>query len=113
MTLFAAAFPVLPGQNENLKAFVDELNGARRADFIAGRQSVGVHERTFLQSTPMGDLIILTLEGDDPQGAFAQLVNRDDDFTRWFRAKVAELHGVDLSQPLPTNLSTLVVDSES
>lgn len=112
MALFAAVFPVAPGQSETWHAWMDELNGARRDDFVASRRAAGVRERTFLQATPMGELVIVTLEGDDPEAAFAQMMSADDDFTRWFTAHAAEAHGVDLSQPMPPHLSTLILDTE-
>lgn len=112
MALFAAVFPVSPGQSENWHSWMQELNGARRDDFVASRRAAGVRERTFLQSTPMGDLVIVILEGDDPEAAFGQMMSADDDFTRWFKARAAEAHGVDLSQPLPPHLSTLILDTD-
>ena len=62
----AVAFPILPGKTAEWRAWMAELNGPRREEFVESRRRAGVHERTFLQSTPMGDLVIVTLEGDDP-----------------------------------------------
>ena len=42
----------------------------------------------------MGDFVIVTLEGEDPQGAFARFGSGSDEFTRWFLQQVKELHGV-------------------
>ena len=112
MALFAVAFPVAPGKSEMWQAFMDELNGPRREEFVASRRAVGVRERVFLQSTPMGDLAIVTFEGDDPAASFAQIMNADDDFTKWFSSQSREAHGFDpSSQPMPAP-PTLVLDSE-
>jgi hypothetical protein len=70
-----------------------------------------VRERAFLQQTPHGDLVIVTLEGDDPAAAFMKFAEGSDPFTQWFRAKVAELHGVDLAAAFPGPLPQLVADS--
>ncbi len=113
MTLFAVAMPLVPGKTEEWRAWLKEVLGARKAEFVASRRAVGARERTFLQSTPMGDMVIVTLEADDPASAFARMVAADDDFSHWFMAKVAEFHGVDLTQGLPPNMSTLVIDSEA
>ena len=78
MPLMAVAFPILPGKTAEWRVFMDELNGPRHAEFIDSRRKAGVHERTFLQSTPMGDLVIVTLEGDDPGHAFAEMMSADD-----------------------------------
>lgn len=112
MAIFAVAFPVAPGQTENWRAWMEEVAGPRRDEFVASRRAVGVRERTFLHATPMGDIAIIVLEGDDPEASFDRLMNTDDEFSRWFGAKAAEVHGVDTSQPMPAITSTLVLDSE-
>lgn len=112
MALFAVAFPVAPGRSEMWHTWMDELRGARRGEFVASRRAAGVRERTFLQPTPMGELVIVTLEGDDPLASFAQMMSADDDFTRWFTAQASEAHGVDLAEPMPDVPSTLILDTE-
>ena len=88
------------------------------AEHLASRRSSsnpavepGVHERTFLQSTPMGDLVIVTLEGDDPGRAFGQMMGADDAFTAWFIERAKAVHGVDVSAPMTGSPSELVVDT--
>ncbi|HQR81162.1 MAG TPA: hypothetical protein PLT68_13185 [Actinomycetota bacterium] len=112
MALMAVAFPIAPGQSENWHAWMDELAGTRWGEFAASRRAAGVRERTFLQSTPMGELVIVTLEGDDPMASFARMVSADDEFTRWFVARANQAHGMDLSEPMPEAPSSLVLDSE-
>ena len=111
MPLMAVAFPILPGKTDEWRAWVAEMNGAHREEFVASRRRAGVHERTFLQSTPMGDLVIVTLEGDDPGHAFAKIMSADDAFTTWFAARGAAVHGIDPRTPVTGSLSELVVDS--
>jgi len=111
MAMMAVVFPIVPGKTADWRAFIDDLNGSRREEFQASRRDVGLHERTFLQSTPMGDLVIVTLEGDDPVASFGQLLQRDDDFSKWFIAHAADVHGFDMSQMPAGAPSELVVDS--
>jgi hypothetical protein len=111
MTLMAAAFPIVPGKTEEWKRFIGELNGPRRAEFEASRRALGVHERTYLQPTPMGDLVIVTLEGDDPATAFQTFANSTDEFARWFLASVKELHGFELKDVMKGPMPTQVIDS--
>jgi hypothetical protein len=102
--LMAAAFPILPNKTPEWRKFIEELNGPRRAEFVESRRRMGVQERTFLQHTPMGDLVIVTLEGEDPARSFGQFAHWTDPFTLWFLDRVKELHGVDLrtqEAPLP------------
>jgi uncharacterized protein DUF6176 len=112
MPLMAVAFPILPGKTAEWRTWMDELNGARREDFVASRRAAGVHERTFLQPTPMGDLVIVTLEGDDPGHAFGKIMSADDEFASWFLARAQEIHGVDLSVPPTSAPSELVIDTD-
>ena len=93
--LMAVAFPILPGKTPEWRTWMAELNGPRHQEFVESRQRAGVYERTFLQSTPMGDLVIVTLEGDDPERAFAQMMGATDEFTTWFREMAKAMHGID------------------
>ncbi len=112
MSLMAVAFPILPGKTGEWRTWMEELNSTHREDFVASRRAAGVHERTFLQSTPQGELLIVTLEGDDPAAAIAAFGAGQDEFTRWFIQQVKETHGLDLTQPLPGPLPEPIVDSE-
>lgn len=112
MALIAVAFPILPGKTKEWKEFIAQLNGPKRAEFVASRERVGAQERTYLQQTPMGDLVIVTLEGDDPAKSFGEFVSGKDSFTLWFLEQTKAVHGIDLSVPMPLP-SSLVVDSRA
>jgi hypothetical protein len=92
---------------------MEELNGSRRNEFAESRKNAGVHERTFLQSTPMGDLVIVTLEGDDPAASFGRVVGGTDEFSKWFGERAQAVHGIDLAHVPAGPPSNLVVDSEA
>jgi hypothetical protein len=109
--MLAMAIPILPGKTDAWHAFIEELNGPRKADFAASRRRLGVRERTFFQETPMGDLVVVTLEGDDPAAAFAAFGEGSDDFTIWFRQAAEDVHGMDLAAPPPGPLPELVADT--
>lgn len=110
--LTAIALPIAPGKTAEWRSFIAELNGPRRAEFVESRRRAGIHERTFFQSTPMGDLVIVTVEGDAPTLAFAQMSGATDPFTTWFLETAKRVHGVDLAAPITAPPSELVVDSE-
>jgi len=112
MPMMAVAFPILPGKTAEWHAWMEEINGPRRDEFVESRRRAGVRERTYLQSTPMGDLVIVTLEGDDPGRSFGQMVSADDAFTKWFIGKAQAVHGVDLSAPMTEAPSRLVIDTD-
>jgi hypothetical protein len=110
--LFVMAVPILPGKTEEWMKFRDELNTTYASQFAESRRNLGVHERTFLQSTPMGELVIVTLEGEDPQGAFLRFGQMDDSFSQWFKERVSDLHGIDVTVPPEQGMVKLVLDSE-
>ncbi len=112
MAMFAISFPIPKGNTEKWKAFMAELTGPRKADFSASRKKLGVRERTFLQHTPHGDFVIVTLEGDHPQKAFAEFGQASDPFAQWFKKQVSEIHGVDLNAPPPGPLPEQIIDSQ-
>jgi hypothetical protein len=113
MAMLAVAFPILPGKTDEWRSWMEELNGSRRQEFVESRRRAGVRERTFLQPTPMGDLVIVTLEGDDPAGSFGRMMGDTDAFATWFLERVTAVHGVDLAGPMPGSPSELVIDSGS
>lgn len=110
--MIATAIPILPGKLDQWKRFASDLKTNRYDEFKASREKLGVRERTFLQETPVGDFVIVTLEGDDPAGAFAAFGAGTDAFTKWFMDEVREIHGVDLSAPPAGPMPELVVDSQ-
>ncbi|MHB8645697.1 MAG: hypothetical protein ACYDAR_07905 [Thermomicrobiales bacterium] len=112
MALFAMAVPIPPGKTDQWRQFIGQLNGVRKAEYKASRERLGVRECTFLQQTPHGDMVIVTLEGDDPARAFTAFGQGTDPFTEWFVAQVKEIHNFDLRQPPPGPLPELVVDSQ-
>ena len=111
--LFTVIAPILPGKEDEWKQWIQELNTTYRAEYVASRKKLQVRERSFLQHTPMGDMIIITLEGENPEEAFAHFVSEKNAFTDWFAAGVKSVHGIDLSQPPPGPMPELVADSGS
>ena len=111
--LFAMAAPILPGKTSQWENFANELKTTRYNDFCKSRENLKVHERTFLQKTPMGDFVLVTLEGDDPEGAFAKFASNNDEFTNWFTAQVLEIHGFDLRKPPESPMPTMVINSRA
>ena len=111
MSLIAVAIPIRPGKTADWRAWQAELNGPRRAEFAESRRRAGVHERTFLQPSPMGDFVIVTLEGEDPVRSFGQMMNATDAFTTWFVERVKAFHDFDPTM-LTESPSSLVIDSE-
>jgi hypothetical protein len=96
--------PILPGKMEKWQAMMDNVKST--PEFSESREAVGVHERTFVQRTPAGDLLIITLEGDDPAASWTKIMaTMPPDFSEF----AADVHGMDVNAP-PPPLPELIFD---
>jgi hypothetical protein len=112
--MVASAFHIVKGKFDQWQAFANKLKHEYHNDYKKSRENAGIRERAFLQHTPEGDMVIVTLEGgDDPLGAFGKINTSQDTFIKWFVQQVKEVHGVDLSMPFEGPPPELVVDSHS
>ena len=107
MPLLAICMPILPGKMEKWQAMMDHVKST--PEFAESREAVGVHERSFLQQTPAGDFLIITMEGNDPAASWAQIVST---MPPEFAEFAAEVHGLDVSAP-PPPLPELFFDSRA
>lgn len=95
--------PILKGQSDHWKKALGEMKGARAADHSASRKRAGFsRELVCLQATPMGDYVVVMLEGADPLGSLKKMVESRDPFDQWFgKTVMGESHGMKPGQPLP------------
>lgn len=111
MALIALGIPILPGKKEKWETMADQFSrpGPMKDRLDASRSAAGVHERTFLQETPHGDMVIVTIEGDNPAEAFGRMMADPalQDFAEW----AADVHGIDPNAP-PPPMPRLVYDSQ-
>lgn len=99
MASLSMAMPVKPGKSSDLRSFVDEVLGARRAEFEASEKRIGItREGWYFQPSPMGDLVIVWVEADDPMTSLGSFIQSQDPFDTWFKAQVLDITGVDLNQ---------------
>lgn len=111
MALFAISLPILPGKKGKWQEMANRLNEEPlRSTMNRSRNAAGVHERTFLQETPHGDFVIVTLEGPDPAAAFGKMMA--DPAMKEFAAWAADVHGMDPNAPPPA-FPKLVYDSKA
>jgi len=104
MASYSFTIPVLPGKTEAVRRFSAEVSGPRRSEMEEFQRRVGItKQEVWLQQTPNGDMCIVNLEADDPGRLFEELASSDKPFDRWYVQQLKEIHGIDLSQPLPPN----------
>jgi hypothetical protein len=108
MDSFAFVFPILPGKLEEARVFAKEVAGARASDMDASRRPLGVtRETVWLQQTPMGDMGILLLEGENVAEGNRRFAASTDPFDLWFKDTVKNISGVDFGEPIPAMPETL------
>jgi len=99
--------PILPGREDDWKAFTKQSE-ERRAEHSRSRRRAGItREVAALVETPQGSFTSVFLEADDLSRAFKIMLESDDPYDRWFFEKTQELHGLTrdvLQNPLPTTV---------
>jgi hypothetical protein len=100
MSRTAMVFPVLPGKDAG--EIANEMR-ARPREYEQSRRRLGLTmERACLQHTPMGDFVTAYIEADgDLIEKMGTLRSSDLEIDRYFLKAVKDIHGVDLSQPMP------------
>ena len=107
MSRTALVFPVLPGKDA--RDIANEMK-SRPREYEQSRRRLGITmERAYLQHTPMGDFVTAYIEAEgDVLETFGKLASSDLDIDRYFVKAVKEIHGADLTQPMPGPLPETV-----
>ena len=99
---YAFTAPIVPGQLGAWKNLVSELKGAKKKEYQAARKKMGVkHERVWLQHTPQGDFVVVSVEAKDAPSLFEKFANSKEPFDKWFAAQISEIHGIQLPGGAP------------
>ena len=94
--------PVLPGKEQDDLDWMAELTGPRQDQYESTWKSLGVtRHQVWHQETLDGTLAIVVVEADDVAAAMAGIASSDDEFSRWFRGRVKDVHGIDLTMYSP------------
>jgi hypothetical protein len=112
MSGIVLTFPILAGKVEAWRRFCQELSGSRRKPYEASRQHLGIsRERLALVETAFGATAVTTLEASNVDQALGQIIASDLPFDVWYRERLHELHGINLTgyeqfaQPAPLPLN--------
>ena len=101
--------PILDGKLQAWKDWAGELSGPAFEDFNK-RYDLTRHA-AWLAETPGGPMVIALHEGPGEGDFMPKLAASDHEFDGWFRDKIKEMHGLDVTQPPPGPLPELYVDS--
>ncbi len=102
--------PITPGKEDLDRETLQRLAapGPEHDAYVAARRAQGIsREAVWHQKTPMGTFAIVLMEGDDLAAAMGAIVQSDDPFNTQFREFVKDVHGVDLANDAPPDVTTI------
>ncbi len=92
-------FPILPGKVEAWRRFCQEMVGSRSTLYEASRRRLGItRERMALAENSFGAAAVTTLEAPNIGRALGQIISSNLPFDLWYRERLEELHGVNLTR---------------
>jgi hypothetical protein len=81
------------------RAFAGEINGARKADYLAAQKRNGcTRERVFLSETPMGSMILVHREAPNAGFQMATLAGSSNAYDKFYMESVTKMAGVDFTK---------------
>jgi hypothetical protein len=111
MGVFNGVFPVLPGKEDEMRAYAADVNGSRSTEFTAAQVALGITRQTWsVVTTPDGLLVLVWFEADDVEKVFADFATATDDYNTWSRGRIHEITGIDMSAPSDAPPPEIVVD---
>lgn len=100
MPRVAFATPLYPGETQEYRQFIHELQVTRREEYVEARRNMGINKvMLWVQHTRRGDLLITYYDCEDIKRMVDGLANSQRPFDVWFREQVEKYHGVSLEGP--------------
>lgn len=112
MTEIVFAIPVVEGKEGLDRETLEEMANERSDEYRAALAEAGIRRlAVWHQQTPQGTLAIVMIEAEEADAA-GRFTNSEKEISRWFVERMQEVHGVDVSQPLPPieNVHDFTVD---
>jgi hypothetical protein len=99
-SLYLVALPLVAGKAARFHELAMELNGIHFAEFQDSLRGLGVGLTVFLQHLGDGDLVIVAVEGEEPETWLERLDASADPFDRWFAQELSDQSGAPISSVL-------------
>ncbi|MEA2647074.1 MAG: hypothetical protein QOE92_2157 [Chloroflexota bacterium] len=96
--------PLAAGRTDAGRAFAKEVWGVRKEELAESRRATGITgEVVVLNTTPMGDLVCVYLEGNDPAAGNREFAASQTPFDRWFKDECKGIFPPEISfdDPVP------------
>lgn len=98
MLTIVLTFLILPGKVEAWRRFCQEISGSRQQMYLSSRRRLGItHERMALVENTYGATAVTTLEALNVGRALGQIITSVLPFDRWYRERMQEIHGINLT----------------
>jgi hypothetical protein len=107
---YAFAVPIPPGKTDDVRRFMAEPQGTRKAEYedLARRSEVS-EKHSWLQHDAAGDVPIAASDSDQTT-SMQILANPETEFDRGMREQIGQIFGFDTGAPAgPTNESLGIV----
>ena len=92
--------PVLPGKEDELRAFYREVGGPRQQDYDRSEQRLGItKEIAWVAPIDGGSAAVIYIESENFEQALSEFVQSQDEFDLWFKQHVLDISGLDLNNP--------------
>jgi hypothetical protein len=102
MSSISFVVPVLPGKEQADREWMDTMAGPRREEYQSAWKNAGfTRHAVWQQQTADGTVDVVYLEADDMPAAMQDITSSDEPFQRWFRERVLDVHGIDLTSQGP------------
>ena len=105
MDCICLALPIVNGKTAAARAFLQQLDTTRRAEFDESERRIGVtKELWYLAALASGDHLVGYMESANFSHALSSFVGSREPFDVWFKEEMLAVTGVDLNNP-PANLA--------
>jgi Family of unknown function (DUF6176) len=109
MEQICLVIPVQPGQTDEARAFMRELEASRKDEYARSEDRIGITKEVwFLAGVPGGDAMVAYMETNDFANALRLFSQSQDGFDMWFKRRLADATGVDLNNPPEMTLPELL-----
>ncbi len=109
MTQLQIVCPVRQGTQEHWRRLYQAVTGSHREEFEASCQQAGISQvRVWLVQVLRGELLLMTLNTQEPQQTLKALATSDCPFDRWLREQLQVLLRWNLQDVLPDTQHDLI-----
>jgi hypothetical protein len=107
MPTFSFAFPLAPERAAAFYALIEEMS-ARPEEHAESRRRLAVKGETIrIQPSTHGYLVLIGVEGDDPERFIEWLSESEHPYDRWFAERAREIFGPDALDARSSRWTTL------